>query len=87
MMFTILAYDVNENRVDKLRKIVCKYMIPVQRSLFQGFLTERQMLLLKQEISRTVDPDEDRVIFYKIVDNSVLEMEELGAGIEQEMIL
>lgn len=86
-MFTIMAYDVGEARVSKLRRLACKYLLPVQRSLFQGYLTERQLQSLKQEIARVVNPDTDRVIFYKAFDDSTLQTDELGLCAEQEMIL
>ena len=87
MMFTILAYDVGEGRVSKVRRLACKYLLPVQRSLFQGYLTERQLHNLKQEIAQVVDPETDRVIFYKTFDDSTLQTDELGLCAEQEMIL
>jgi len=86
-MFTIMAYDVGETRVGRLRKIACKYLFPVQRSLFQGHLTERQLGLLKQAIARVTVPEEDRVIFYKVFDDSTLQTDELGICAEWDMIL
>ena len=86
-MFTIMAYDVAADRVHKLHKLAAKYLHPVQNSLFQGYLSDRQLRLLKQEIARVVDTETDRVIFYKAFDDSTLQTDTLGICAEQEMIL
>ena len=87
MMFAILSYDVDKKRVNKVRKLAEKYLYPVQRSLFQGYLTDRRLQLLKRELAGVLDPETDRVIIYKSFDESKLQTEEIGYCIEQEMIL
>lgn len=87
MMFVILGYDVGEKRVAKMRRIAEKYLIPIQNSLFQGNLTENQLRRLQREIAFLVDPETDRVVFYKTESEAVLQMDEIGYLAEQEMIL
>ena len=77
MMFIIFAYDVEEKRTDKARKIVKKYLAPIQRSLFHGYLSEKQLFRLKSEISRVIDKELDSVTIYKFNEETP-DIEELG---------
>ena len=77
-MFVILSYDVGQTRVNKIPKIAKKYLRPVQRSLFEGFLTEAHLNRLKKELRDCIDPDADSVVFYKISGVSCLSVDELG---------
>lgn len=77
-MFIILAYDVEEKRTAKVRKIAKKYLNPIQRSLFHGFLNEKQLSSLKSEIESTINKDNDSITIYKLYDVMPL-VEELGA--------
>ena len=84
-MFVILSYDAESRRCAKLRKIAKRYLYPVQRSLFQGFLTEKQCRLLKEELAKAVDTEKDAVILYKLPDAGVLKTDEIGTSDLREM--
>ena len=64
-MFVILAYDVNEKRVRKVRKTVLRYLHPVQRSVFEGWLTEGKLNALKRELKGLMDPAADSAVLYE----------------------
>ena len=63
-MFIILAYDVKVKRVQKVRKTVEKYLQPVQRSVFEGEITQRALSKLRRELEGQIECDEDAVIIY-----------------------
>ena len=63
-MFVILTYDAESERLSKIRKTCKKYLLPVQRSVFEGRLTEKGLRLLKEEIARAIDPEKDHVVIY-----------------------
>ena len=46
-MFIILAYDIHTKRASKVLKICRKYMMHVQKSVFEGDLTEAKLKKLK----------------------------------------
>ena len=77
-MFVILSYDVGQARVGKVSKIAKKYLCPVQRSLFEGFLTESHLTMLKNELRDRIDPETDSVLFYKLSGSSCFSVDELG---------
>lgn len=73
-----MVYDINtedkegRRRLVKTMKTCRKYMIHVQRSVFEGDITEGQMALLKKEILRIINKERDFVIFYSIPDGNKL---------------
>ena len=85
-MFIIMSYDINEKRVAKVMKIAKKYLYPVQRSLFQGYLTEKQLQKLKSELISLINPESDKVLFYKSFNDSMLQIDEFGTFDESDMI-
>lgn len=79
-MFVILSYDVDETRVARVAKIVRKYLSPVQRSLYQGHLSENQLYRLKNDLLSRLDPDHDRIVIYKLDSTHPLLVDTIGDG-------
>lgn len=63
-MFVIVAYDVNQKRVGKVLKVCRKYLVHVQKSVFEGVLTERKLDSLKRELKSIIDFDDDGICIY-----------------------
>lgn len=78
MMFVVLSYDVETKRIPKVAKTAKKYLMPVQRSLYHGYITERQLEHLKMELGRYIDTEKDSIIFYKSHNNNTVIIDELG---------
>ena len=79
MMFIILSYDVGEARCAKIAKIAKKYLTYMQRSLYQGYLTEKQLKRLQEELLPRIDPDYDSIIIYRLWSDSDVAIEKIGA--------
>ncbi|MEM3467636.1 MAG: CRISPR-associated endonuclease Cas2 [archaeon] len=73
-MKVILVYDIelkekkDQKRLNKVKKIGRKYLHHVQKSVFEGELTEGQIYKMESEILRVIDKDRDSVIFYILPD-------------------
>jgi CRISPR-associated protein Cas2 len=63
-MFVILVYDVHKKRVAKVLKVCRKYLMHVQKSVFEGRITDASLRRLKQELSDTVESKEDSICIY-----------------------
>lgn len=63
-MFVILVYDVNVKRTAKVLKTVRSYLSHLQRSVFEGELTEKELEELKSELEDLIKPSEDTVLIY-----------------------
>lgn len=57
VMFVILVYDVNSSRCAKVMKICKKYLHHVQRSVFEGMITESKLKGMRQELERNITSD------------------------------
>lgn len=64
-MFVIVVYDVNVKRNNKVLKTCRKYLFHVQRSVFEGKITEAKLRRLKGELSRIISKEEDSIIIYR----------------------
>ena len=84
-MFVILTYDVRQKRQNKTRNICKKYLYHVQKSVFEGYLTERQLDLLEQELERVINPDEDSLCVYKVPCYRNVIKDELGFSLISDM--
>ena len=63
-VFVILVYDVGVKRVGKVLKIARKYLIHVQKSVFEGILTQAKLDRLMYEIESIIDVLHDTVVIY-----------------------
>lgn len=68
MPYYIAVYDAKVRRVAKVLKLFRRYLTWVQRSVFEGELTEAQFHRLRYEVQKLINPDEDVVIFYELRD-------------------
>ena len=86
-MYVILTYDVRTSRVGKARKSVKKYLRPVQRSVFEGFLPEGKLKQLKTELLSLLNCEEDSVRIYKLQSLTTAELDQLGKTASSESFI
>ena len=77
-MFVIMVYDINSKRVGKALKICRKYLVHVQKSVFEGNITEAKLGKLKIEINKLIEPEEDAVCIYRFESVKYAKKEQLG---------
>lgn len=65
-MYYILVYDIKEKRVQKVHKLMKRYLNWVQNSVFEGELTEGQFQSMKLELENVMDEEEDSIIVYSL---------------------
>lgn len=63
-MFAILCYDIDIKRNAKAKKLVRKFLRPVQKSVCEGFITESKLNKLCAQIKELINPQEDSVVIY-----------------------
>ncbi|MFN3995503.1 MAG: CRISPR-associated endonuclease Cas2 [bacterium] len=77
-MKAILIYDISlvekkdQKRLTKVMKVVRKYLHHVQKSVFEGEITEAKLIKLEYEIMKIVDKNRDSVIIYTFHDSVML---------------
>lgn len=84
-MYFILTYDITKpKRLVKALKTCRKYMNWVQKSVFEGHLTESQYKNLMKEMKKIIKKDEDSVITYCV--NDLHYLQKVITGIEKNDI-
>jgi len=63
-MYVLIVYDVGEKRVQKVLKFLRKYLTWIQNSVFEGHVTDAQLLKIKNGLKRITDKKEDSVILF-----------------------
>ena len=77
-MYVILAYDIRVKRVSKVQKTVKQYLRPVQKSVFEGFLSEGELNRLKAELLTKINTEEDSVRIYSFQNCQGASIDEIG---------
>ena len=65
-MFVIVSYDIGENRVSKIHKILKKYLQWTQNSVFEGEITKGKLDQCLAEISAKINPQVDSLYVYRV---------------------
>lgn len=60
-MHCILFYDVNVKRISKFHRLMSRKLFWTQNSSFEGDLCSSEMICLRNDINRLLDPKEDSV--------------------------
>lgn len=77
-MFVIVTYDVASKRVSKVMKTCRKYLKHVQKSVFEGMITEGKLKRLKGELETIINCTEDKICIYKIDNLKFTSKEQIG---------
>ena len=86
-MFVIVTYDVATKRVAKVMKTCRKYLTHVQKSVFEGMITEGKLRRLKGELDNVIVCTEDEICIYKIDNLKFTSKEQIGAVKKTDNIL
>ena len=66
----LIAYDIaDSHRLYQMHKHVEAYSIGGQKSFYECWLTEHEMMKFKQEVNALIDPSDDCVFIFRIPDN------------------
>lgn len=77
-MYVIGVYDIGEKRVSKVKKVFDRYLFHIQNSVYEGDLTQSQLLSLKKDILRIINKKEDSVIIFTSNNAKWLDKEIIG---------
>ena len=66
-LFCVIAYDIHEDRHrERVSKILEKYGIRVNFSVFECMFTDKQFLQVQEKIQNCIDRRYDTVVYYPI---------------------
>jgi CRISPR-associated protein Cas2 len=81
--YLIVTYDIGEERVNKIRKILKKYFMWVQNSVFEGDISLGKLEQCKAELRSVIEMEKDSIYFYSLENR--LNYRKVVLGIEKEM--
>lgn len=86
-MFVVVTYDVNEERLSAVEKVLSRYLKWVQNSVFEGNLRPSQIESLKNRLAQVIDPEYDSVRFHIFESEECVEKIIIGKRKEAPSIL
>ena len=84
----VIAYDIpDDKRRTKIHKILLGYGKWTQYSLFECFLTRKELVLLRSKLAEHLVAKEDSVRFYPLCANCVSQVETVGGPPPADAVL
>ena len=78
-MFVIITYDITDDkRLNKVRKILKKYLYWSQLSTFEGEISEGKLAQCMAEVDEVINPAEDSVYVYEVENPKNIKKKVLG---------
>lgn len=86
-MFVIAIYDVHHKRVSKVRKTIKKYLHPIQRSVFEGEITESKLNALQDELLKIIDVTYDSITIYCLESTKYTNKLQIGEIMDAQYVI
>lgn len=77
-MFVILTYDVEEKRINRVRKLIKKYLTWTQNSVFEGEISEGKLHKCFSELNKIIDKKSDSVYIYRVKNPKNIKKDVIG---------
>ena len=77
-MFVILTYDIEVKRINRVRKLLKKYLTWTQNSVFEGEISKGKLDKCLSEVEREIDKDYDSVYIYTVASTKFISKNILG---------
>jgi len=77
-MYAIITYDVNVERVNKVKKFLRQYLNWIQNSVFEGEVSKSDLEEIRIGIREIIDENEDMVVVYLLPSQKNLSREVIG---------
>jgi CRISPR-associated protein Cas2 len=83
----VVAYDIpSDRRRNRIHRILCGFGRWTQYSLFECFLTRKQLVELQARLNKKLEPEEDSVRFYPLCQACLKRVEIVGSEKPREEV-
>lgn len=83
----VVAYDIpNDRRRTKVHKTLCGFGKWTQYSVFECFVSAKELVLLHERLRKMLKPDEDSVRFYPLCQSCRSKVETVGGEKPEEPV-
>lgn len=84
--FYVISYDIPEDRRrGKVHKLLTGYGTWVQYSVFECFLTDKELVQLKGKLGKLIQASDDKVRIYSLCQPCLAKVEAIGCELPQEI--
>jgi CRISPR-associated protein Cas2 len=84
----VIAYDIpDDKRRTKVHKLLSGFGKWTQYSLFECFLTKKELVLLRSKLAEHLEASQDSVRFYPLCANCLEKVETVGGPLPAEDLL
>jgi CRISPR-associated protein Cas2 len=84
----VIAYDIpDDNRRTKIHQLLLGFGKWTQYSLFECFLSRKELILLQSKLAEHLDPTQDSVRFYPLCASCVSKVQTVGGPLPREALL
>ena len=63
-MYVIIVYDINVDRVNKVKSFLRRYLYWIQNSVFEGEVTDSEFEIIYKGLMKIIDEEVDSIIIY-----------------------
>lgn len=77
-MYIIIVYDINVDRVNKVKSFLRQHLFWIQNSVFEGEVTDSEFKIIYNGLLEIIDKDVDSIIIYIVRMAELLNREVLG---------
>lgn len=77
-MYIIIVYDINVDRVNKVKSFLRQYLYWIQNSVFEGEISDSEFEIIYKGLMKIIDEDVDSIIIYKLRMAELLNRKVLG---------
>ena len=77
-MYVIIVYDINVDRVNKVKSFLRQHLYWIQNSVFEGEVTDSEFQIIHNGLIEIIDEEVDSIIIYKLRMAELLNREVLG---------
>ena len=77
-MYIIIVYDINVERVNKVKSFLRQHIFWIQNSVFEGEVTESEFEDIYKGLIEIIDEETDSIIIYKVRMEELVNREVLG---------
>lgn len=82
MPHLVFAYDIaDDRRRDRLVRVLSDYLVRVQESVFEGFVSDRAQVVMMERVAEVIDHREDNIRVYTLCQRCRTSVETLGIAV------
>lgn len=86
-MYVIVTYDIGVKRVSKVLRICRKYLVHVQKSVFEGQISPAKFRKLCSELEAVIEPQLDSIHIYYLASSKYVQKFQIGKMESHDQIM